>query len=102
MADAAAPRVPEGLVDFAVLDAWMDEQGLPPGEITEVAPIPGGTQNVLVRFQRRPREYVLRRPPRHLRKASNEVLRREAGCWPAWPGPTSPSPGWWPPSPAPT
>src|SRR5262245_57571236 len=78
MADAASHGIPEGLVDFAVLDGWMDGQGLPPGDITDVAPIPGGTQNVLVRFRRGPREYVLRRPPRHLRRNSNEVLRREA------------------------
>jgi aminoglycoside phosphotransferase (APT) family kinase protein len=93
MADAAAHGVPEGLVDFAVLDAWMDEQGLPPGEITDAAPIPGGTQNVLVRFRRGPREYVLRRPPRHLRKASNEVLRREARVLAALAGTDVPHPG---------
>jgi len=78
MADGTAYGIPEGLVDFAALDAWMDERGLPPGEVGGVSLIPGGTQNVLVRFTRGPREYVLRRPPRHLRKASNEVLRREA------------------------
>ncbi len=78
MAEGAAYGIPEGLVDFGALEGWMDDKGLPPGEVTGVSLIPGGTQNVLVRFTRGPREYVLRRPPRHLRKASNEVLRREA------------------------
>ena len=68
----------EGLVDFAVLDRWMDDQGLPAGAITGIERLAGGTQNILVRFQRGGRDYVLRRPPVHLRKASNEVLRREA------------------------
>lgn len=66
------------LVDFDIVGAWMDSQGLPSGEFGDVAPIGGGTQNVLLRFTRAGHEYVLRRPPKHLRAASNEVLRREA------------------------
>lgn len=65
------------LVDFAVLAAWMDAQGLPGGAIADVGVLAGGTQNVLVRFVRGGRPYVLRRGPRHLRPASNEVMRRE-------------------------
>ncbi|MCX5042669.1 phosphotransferase family protein [Aldersonia sp. NBC_00410] len=66
------------LVDFAVVAEWMDRQGLPGGRIENVAPIGGGTQNVLMRFSRGGEEFVLRRPPRHQRPKSNEVLRREA------------------------
>src|SRR5258708_19388754 len=73
---------PEGInravVDFGVLAGWMDAQGLPPGRITGVELLTGGTQNVLVRFVRGGEEYVLRRPPPHLRERSNEALRREA------------------------
>lgn len=65
------------LVDFGVLDDWMNEQALPPGPIRDVRVLAGGTQNVLVRFHRGGRDYVLRRPPRHLRPKSNEALRRE-------------------------
>jgi aminoglycoside phosphotransferase (APT) family kinase protein len=83
----------EGLVDFAALDAWMDGQGLPDGQITEVVRLTGGTQNILVRFRRGTRQYVLRRPPRHLRKASNEVLRREARVLAALEGSAVPHPG---------
>ena len=65
------------LVDFEVLAAWMDAQGLPRGEFEQVSPLSGGTQNTLLRFHRGGRDYVLRRGPKHLRPASNEVLRRE-------------------------
>ena len=38
----------------------------------------GGTQNILLRFDRAgPRRYVLRRPPRRPRPESDEVMRRE-------------------------
>ncbi|TXK39761.1 phosphotransferase family protein [Nonomuraea sp. C10] len=65
-------------VDLDELGAWMDEQGLPGGPITAVAPVSGGTQNVMVRFERGGVPYILRRPPQHARAKSNEVLRREA------------------------
>jgi len=65
-------------VDFDELGAWMDEQGLPGGPITAVAPVAGGTQNVMVRFERGGVPYILRRPPLRPRAKSNEVLRREA------------------------
>lgn len=68
-----------GLVDFAVLGAWMDKRGLSPGQPIENATVlAGGTQNVLVRFSRGDRTFVLRRPPPHLRANSNETMRREA------------------------
>jgi aminoglycoside phosphotransferase (APT) family kinase protein len=67
-----------GAIDFEVLAAWMDVQALPGGPITAPAPVLGGTQNVMVRFERGGRPYILRRPPQHARQKSNEVLRREA------------------------
>jgi aminoglycoside phosphotransferase (APT) family kinase protein len=92
---AATPDhgIPSEVVDFAVLDAWMDEQGLPPGEITGIEKLTGGTQNILVRFERGGRSYVLRRPPRHLRKASNDVIRRESTVLSALAGSDVPHPG---------
>jgi aminoglycoside phosphotransferase (APT) family kinase protein len=65
-------------IDFGVLGAWMDARGLPEGPFERVAPVAGGTQNVMVRFERGGASYVLRRPPPHPRARSNEVLRREA------------------------
>lgn len=65
------------LVDFGALLRWMDGCGLPGGALDTAELLPGGTQNVLVRFARGGREYVLRRPPRHPRARSNDALRRE-------------------------
>lgn len=72
------PPVDPALVDLGRLAAWMDAQGLPPGPIDAVEVLGGGTQNVLVRFERGGEAYVLRRPPRHPRANSNETMRREA------------------------
>ena len=66
------------LVDLAALARWMDDRDLPGGPITGATVLPGGTQNLLLRFERGGRSYVLRRGPRHLRRSSNEVMRREA------------------------
>jgi aminoglycoside phosphotransferase (APT) family kinase protein len=67
----------DGLVDTDVLASWMDGRQLPGGPIEDLETLTGGTQNALVAFRRGGRDYVLRRGPRHLRKASNEVMRRE-------------------------
>lgn len=56
---------------------WMGEQGLGSGPIHDVTRLRGGTQNVMVRFRRDERDYVLRRGPEHLRQRSNDVIRRE-------------------------
>jgi aminoglycoside phosphotransferase (APT) family kinase protein len=57
--------------------AWMDVQGLGTGPLADVRPIGGGTQNIMIRFSRDGREYVLRRGPEHLRPGSNTVIARE-------------------------
>jgi aminoglycoside phosphotransferase (APT) family kinase protein len=87
-----APGVDPALVDLDVLAAWMDAQGLPRGPITDAELLAGGTQNVLVRFSRGGRSYVLRRPPPHLRPSSNEVLRRESRVLAALAGTDVPHP----------
>ena len=68
----------KGLVDFDRLTAWMDEKGLETGPIEEAGRPPGGTQNVLVKFRRGDRWFMLRRPPRHPRMNGSETMRREA------------------------
>ncbi|MCV7314636.1 phosphotransferase family protein [Mycolicibacillus parakoreensis] len=55
----------------------MSAQGLGEGPLNDVAPIPGGTQNVMLRFTRSGRAYVLRRGPAHLRPRSNTSILRE-------------------------
>ena len=51
------------LVDLDRLAAWMDERGLGSGLIEGAQRPPGGTQNILIRFRRSGRDYMLRRPP---------------------------------------
>lgn len=65
-------------VDLERLSAWMDAQRLPAGAIAQAELLGGGTQNVLIRFERGGRRYVLRRPPLHKRANSDETMRREA------------------------
>ena len=72
---APAPAVP---VDLTALAAWMDAEGLGAGPIEEAALLAGGTQNILLKFRRGGRSFVLRRPPPHPRANSNETMRREA------------------------
>ncbi|MFI6814953.1 phosphotransferase family protein [Nonomuraea sp. NPDC050328] len=79
-------------VDFEALGAWMDTHGLPEGAITGAEPVLGGTQNIMVRFERGGVPYVLRRPPAHVRAKSNEVLRREARLLAALEGTGVPAP----------
>lgn len=65
-------------VDIESLATWMTGQGLGSGPITDVTPLAGGTQNILLRFVRDGRAYVFRRPPAHPRPNSHETMRREA------------------------
>jgi aminoglycoside phosphotransferase (APT) family kinase protein len=66
------------LVDLGRLAAWMDERGLEDGPIEEPARPPGGTQNLLLRFRRGDRWFMLRRPPLAPRMNGSETMRREA------------------------
>ncbi|MFB7878391.1 phosphotransferase family protein [Nocardia sp. NPDC056064] len=70
--------VDPGIADFAAIGRWMDERDLPGGPFGAVTAIGGGTQNIMLRFTRGGREYVLRRGPKHLRAKSNEVIGRES------------------------
>jgi aminoglycoside phosphotransferase (APT) family kinase protein len=65
-------------VDLHSVAEWMAGQGLGTGPIADVVAIGGGTQNVMLRFSRDGREYVLRRGPEHLRPGSNKVISRES------------------------
>jgi aminoglycoside phosphotransferase (APT) family kinase protein len=79
-------------VDLDRLAGWMDDAGLPGGPILAVERLGGGTQNILLRFERGGRRYVLRRPPLHKRDNSDETMRREARVLAALAGSDVPHP----------
>jgi aminoglycoside phosphotransferase (APT) family kinase protein len=79
-------------LDFHRLSAWMDEQGLRHGQILDIEPLTGGTQNILIRFSRGGQRFVLRHPPHHKRKNSDETMRREATVLAALAGTDVPHP----------
>ncbi len=81
------------IVDLDRVASWMDDRALGDGPITDVELIAGGTQNVLLRFRRGERSFVLRRPPPHKRANSDETMRREARVLGALAGSDVPHPG---------
>jgi aminoglycoside phosphotransferase (APT) family kinase protein len=89
---AAQDAVPREVVDLERVAAWMDAQGLGAGAFERVELLAGGTQNVLLLLRRAGRDYVLRRPPPHLRRNSNETMRREARVLAALAGSDVPHP----------
>ena len=69
----------EGLLDPIALDKWIQAQDLPgSGPVTDIEKLPGGSQNNLFLLSRGDARMVLRRPPRHLRRNSNNTMLREA------------------------
>lgn len=80
-------------IDMAALAAWMDGQGLGSSPICAVEVLTGGTQNILLRFTRDGRDYVLRHPPAHPRPESSETMRRESRVLAALAGSDVPHPG---------
>jgi aminoglycoside phosphotransferase (APT) family kinase protein len=83
---------PENTVSFKAVADWMSEQGLGDGPLNDVSAVTGGTQNVMLRFTRSGRSYVLRRGPRHLRPRSNSVILRETKVLAALAGSDVPHP----------
>lgn len=71
----------------------MDRGGLGDGPICDSELIAGGTQNILLRFTRCDRAYVLRRPPVNKRANSDQTMRREARVLAALAGSAVPHPG---------
>src|SRR5690625_4612807 len=66
------------VVDLDRVASWMDEHGIGKGPLTGVHELTGGTQNILVRFTRAGRTFVLRRPAAYTRDNSDETLVRGA------------------------
>ena len=70
----------------------MDGEGLGRGPIENAVALAGGTQNVLLRFKREHRLYVLRRSPLSPRSDGNGTNRREARVLRALSGSSVPHP----------
>jgi aminoglycoside phosphotransferase (APT) family kinase protein len=82
-----------GLVDLERLDEWMTGQTLPGrGPVTGAVRLQGGSQNNIFLLQRGDAQMVLRRPPLHLRKNSNDTMLREARVLGALAGSSVPHP----------
>ncbi|SRX93064.1 aminoglycoside phosphotransferase [Thermomonospora curvata DSM] [Mycobacterium shimoidei] len=71
---------------------WMSQQGLGEGPLEDVTELSGGTQNIMLRFTRSGRSYVLRRGPQFLRPRSNTVILRETRVLAALAGSDVPHP----------
>ncbi|SRR5712692_10175481 len=81
------------LVDLGKLRAWMDDRDLGGGPIKNPTALAGGTQNILLRFERDGRSYVLRRSPRSPRGDGNATNHSEARVLGALTGSDVPHPG---------
>jgi aminoglycoside phosphotransferase (APT) family kinase protein len=92
MGDEAQAVVAREVVDLDRVRGWMDERALGEGPLEGAELIAGGTQNVLLRFRRGARFFVLRRPPPHKRANSDETMRREARVLDALAGSDVPHP----------
>ncbi len=78
MAEPMVPGITGTLDDAAVaaLTGWVREQGIG-STVTDVVPLTGGSQNVVVRLMLDGRPLVLRRPPPHPRPNSDRTMLRE-------------------------
>lgn len=79
-------------MDLEPVAQWMSSRGLGDGPLEDVTELSGGTQNIMLRFTRSGRGYVLRRGPRHLRPRSNAVMLRETRVLAALAGTDVPHP----------
>jgi aminoglycoside phosphotransferase (APT) family kinase protein len=78
--------------DQAALQRWVSAQGI--GEsVTDVEPLTGGTQNIVVRLLVDGRPMVLRRPPLHPRPTSDKTMLREIAALRTLAGSSVPHPG---------
>ncbi|OBK74040.1 phosphotransferase family protein [Mycobacterium sp. 1274761.0] len=78
--------------DQSALQDWLRRHGI--GEIvTDVEPLTGGTQNIVVRVHVDGRPMVLRRPPLHPRPTSDKTMLREIAALRTLAGTDVPHPG---------
>lgn len=62
--------------DIDALQTWIRTIGLG-STVDDVAPLTGGSQNIVVALSVDGRPMVLRRPPEHPRPTSDDTMRRE-------------------------
>jgi aminoglycoside phosphotransferase (APT) family kinase protein len=84
----------DGLLRWPALQNWLQVQPAIPGTgpVTAVRRLAGGSQNNVFWCTRDGGEFVLRRPPQHLRPNSNDTMRREARVLAALAGTDVPHP----------
>lgn len=82
----------QAAVDMDRLAQWMNMQQLERGPLTEAVQLTGGTQNILLRFRRGAREFVLRRSPLQARPEVRATIAREARVLGALAGTAVPHP----------
>jgi aminoglycoside phosphotransferase (APT) family kinase protein len=84
----------DGLLQWDALQAWIAANDLPgTGAVTAAEQLTGGSQNNVFKLTRADGSaFVLRRPPRHLRKNSNSTMEREARVLAALAGTDVPHP----------
>ncbi|TGD84988.1 phosphotransferase family protein [Mycolicibacterium sp. CH28] len=75
----------------AALSGWVRALGIG-SAVTDVEPLAGGTQNVVVRLRVDGRPLVLRRPPPHPRPNSNRTMQREIAVLRTLAGSAAPHP----------
>jgi aminoglycoside phosphotransferase (APT) family kinase protein len=78
--------------DQAAVQRWVRGQGLG-STVTDVEPLTGGTQNIVVRLHVDGRPMVLRRPPVHPRPTSDKTMLREIAALQTLAGTAVPHPG---------
>jgi aminoglycoside phosphotransferase (APT) family kinase protein len=89
--------VPENLSplsddDQAALRRWVRQQGIG-STVSDVEPLTGGSQNIVVRLRVDGRPMVLRRPPAHPRPTSDKTMQREIAVLRTVAGTPVPHPG---------
>lgn len=62
--------------DQEALRRWVRRTGIG-SSVTDVEPLTGGSQNIVVRLRVDGKPMVLRRPPAHPRPTSDNTMRRE-------------------------
>jgi aminoglycoside phosphotransferase (APT) family kinase protein len=78
--------------DQAALQRWVRRQGIG-STVTDVEPLTGGSQNIVVRLRVDGRAMVLRRPPVHPRPTSDKTMLREIAVLRTLAGTPVPHPG---------
>ena len=67
----------QAAIDWKKLLGFMHAQDIGGGTIEDPRLLPGGTQNIIVRFRSGPREFVIRRPGLNAGERASDTMRRE-------------------------